>query len=102
MCPCFGVAQVLLAISAADGDTVIVEGETVVERGLHVLGDVRALQRDALGGLRYSSSNPDRCALVAAVTRLPTSSFLRMFVTCTLAVFVLMYKALPISALLFP
>lgn len=40
--------QALLAATAADIDTVIVDGRTVVQGGHHVLGDVAALLRDAI------------------------------------------------------
>jgi formiminoglutamate deiminase len=41
-------AQVLLAATAADVDTVVVAGHVVVEGGRHRLGDVGALLRDAI------------------------------------------------------
>ncbi len=41
-------AQVLLAASAADVDTVVVDGRTVVSAGQHVLGDVGAMLRNAI------------------------------------------------------
>lgn len=41
-------AQAIYAASAADVDTVVVGGRTVVERGRHVLGDVATLLRDAI------------------------------------------------------
>ena len=41
-------AQIVLAASAADVDTVVVEGRTVVEGGRHVLGDVGRLLQDAI------------------------------------------------------
>ncbi|HEX8970236.1 formimidoylglutamate deiminase [Oryzihumus sp.] len=41
-------AQVLLAATAADVDTVLVDGRVVVEAGLHRLGDVGALLRAAI------------------------------------------------------
>ena len=41
-------AQVLLAATAADVDTVLVDGRVVVESGLHRLGDVGALLRKAI------------------------------------------------------
>jgi len=40
--------QVLLAATAADVDTVLVDGRVVVESGLHRLGDVGALLRKAI------------------------------------------------------
>ncbi len=40
--------QVLLAATAADVDTVVVEGRTVVAGGAHVLGDVGRLLADAI------------------------------------------------------
>ncbi|WP_066945285.1 formimidoylglutamate deiminase [Microtetraspora fusca] len=48
-----GVApeQVLLAATAADVDTVVVDGRTVVTRGRHVLGDVAALLSAAIDPL---------------------------------------------------
>jgi formiminoglutamate deiminase len=44
-------AQVLLAASAADVDTVVVDGATVVAGGRHRLGDVGALLGDAIAPL---------------------------------------------------
>lgn len=41
-------AQVLLAATAADVDTVVVDGRTVVAGGTHVLGDVGRLLSDAI------------------------------------------------------
>jgi len=41
-------AQVVMAASAADVDTVVVDGRVVVSDGRHVLGDVGALLRDAI------------------------------------------------------
>jgi len=41
-------AQVVLAATAADVDTVVVDGEVVVDRGEHRLGDVGALLRAAI------------------------------------------------------
>jgi cytosine/adenosine deaminase-related metal-dependent hydrolase len=41
-------AQILLAATAADVDTVVVGGAAVVEGGRHRLGDVGALLRDAI------------------------------------------------------
>ena len=41
-------AQILLAATAADVDTVVVDGSTVVEGGRHRLGDVGHLLRDAI------------------------------------------------------
>jgi len=41
-------AQVVLAASAADVDTVVVDGRVVVAGGRHLLGDVGALLRDAI------------------------------------------------------
>jgi cytosine/adenosine deaminase-related metal-dependent hydrolase len=40
--------QVMLSASAADVDTVIVDGEVVVADGQHVLGDVGELLREAI------------------------------------------------------
>jgi formiminoglutamate deiminase len=45
-------AQVVLAATAADVDTVVVDGRTVVTGGRHVLGDVGALLRAAIEPLR--------------------------------------------------
>ncbi len=45
-------AQVVLAASAADVDTVVVDGRVVVAGGRHVLGDVGALLRTAIEPLR--------------------------------------------------
>jgi formiminoglutamate deiminase len=45
-------AQVLLAATAADVDTVLVDGRTVVAGGVHRLGDVGALLSAAIGALR--------------------------------------------------
>ncbi|MBA3907778.1 MAG: formimidoylglutamate deiminase [Pseudonocardiales bacterium] len=45
-------AQILFAATAADVDTVIVGGETVVRGGAHRLGDVGALLASAVGALR--------------------------------------------------
>jgi formiminoglutamate deiminase len=44
-------AQVVLAATAADVDTVVVDGRTVVEGGRHKLGDVGALLRAAIAPL---------------------------------------------------
>jgi formiminoglutamate deiminase len=44
-------AQVVLAASAADVDTVVVDGRVVVTGGRHVLGDVGALLRTAIAPL---------------------------------------------------
>jgi formiminoglutamate deiminase len=44
-------AQILLAATAADVDTVVVGGAAVVEGGRHRLGDVGALLRDAIAPL---------------------------------------------------
>jgi formiminoglutamate deiminase len=44
-------AQVVLAASAADVDTVVVDGRVVVTGGRHVLGDVGALLAAAIGPL---------------------------------------------------
>ncbi|MDQ3528058.1 MAG: formimidoylglutamate deiminase, partial [Actinomycetota bacterium] len=44
-------AQVLLAATAADVDTVVVDGRTVVSAGQHVLGDVGHLLRAAIAPL---------------------------------------------------
>lgn len=44
-------AQILLAASAGDVDTVVVSGRTVVSEGRHALGDVAELLRDALAPL---------------------------------------------------
>ncbi len=41
-------AQVLLAATAADVDTVIVDGRTIVSSGVHRLGDVGALLQEAI------------------------------------------------------
>jgi formiminoglutamate deiminase len=41
-------AQALLAASAADIDTVLVDGRVIVRDGQHVLGDVAALLREAI------------------------------------------------------
>ena len=41
-------AQVVLAASAADVDTVVVDGRVVVADAAHVLGDIGALLRDAI------------------------------------------------------
>ena len=45
-------AQVLFAATAADVDTVVVDGRVVVEGGRHVLGDVGALLQAAIEPLR--------------------------------------------------
>jgi formiminoglutamate deiminase len=45
-------AQVLYAATAADVDTVLVDGRPVVEGGVHRLGDVGALLVSAIGALR--------------------------------------------------
>lgn len=45
-------AQVLFAATAADVDTVVVGGETVVSGAAHRLGDVGALLASAIGALR--------------------------------------------------
>jgi len=45
-------AQVLYAATAADVDTVLVDGRPVVEGGAHRLGDVGALLTTAIGALR--------------------------------------------------
>ncbi len=45
-------AQILFAATAADVDTVLVEGEAVVRGGVHRLGDVGALLASAIGALR--------------------------------------------------
>jgi cytosine/adenosine deaminase-related metal-dependent hydrolase len=45
-------AQILFAATAADVDTVVVGGETVVDGGAHRLGDVGALLASAIGALR--------------------------------------------------
>ncbi len=44
-------AQIVLAATAADVDTVLVDGEVIVEGGRHRLGDVGALLRDAIAPL---------------------------------------------------
>jgi formiminoglutamate deiminase len=44
-------AQILLAATAADIDSVWVDGAPVVSGGAHRLGDVAGLLRDAIGGL---------------------------------------------------
>ncbi len=44
-------AQVVLAASAADVDTVVVDGDVVVSAGRHVLGDVGALLQAAIAPL---------------------------------------------------
>jgi formiminoglutamate deiminase len=43
--------QVMFAASAADVDTVVVDGRVVVSGGVHVLGDVGALLQKAIGEL---------------------------------------------------
>jgi cytosine/adenosine deaminase-related metal-dependent hydrolase len=48
-------AQALLAASAADVDTVLVDGRVVVRNGQHMLGDVAALLRDAITPLWAAS-----------------------------------------------
>lgn len=48
-------AQILLAATAADIDSVWVDGAPVVSGGAHRLGDVAGLLRDAIGGLREGS-----------------------------------------------
>jgi cytosine/adenosine deaminase-related metal-dependent hydrolase len=45
-------AQVVFAASAADVDTVVVDGRVVVSGGRHVLGDVGRLLRESIGALR--------------------------------------------------
>nr|MBA2694355.1 amidohydrolase family protein [Actinomycetota bacterium] len=45
-------AQILLSATAADVDTVVVDGRTVVEQGRHRLGDIGHLLRQALEPLR--------------------------------------------------
>jgi len=45
-------AQVLYAATAADVDTVLVDGRPTVEGGVHRLGDVGALLAAAIGALR--------------------------------------------------
>jgi len=45
-------AQVLYAATAADVDTVLVDGRPVVEGGAHRLGDIGALLASAIGALR--------------------------------------------------
>jgi len=45
-------AQVLYAATAADVDTVLVDGRPAVEGGVHRLGDVGALLASAIGALR--------------------------------------------------
>ena len=47
-------AQVLLAATAADVDTVIVDGRTIVSGGVHRLGDVGALLRAAIEPLWHN------------------------------------------------
>lgn len=47
--------QALLAATAADIDTVIIDGRTVVQGGSHLLGDVPALLRDAIAPLWQAS-----------------------------------------------
>jgi len=44
-------AQILFAATAADVDTVVVSGRTVVREGRHTLGDVAGMLRDALAPL---------------------------------------------------
>ena len=44
-------AQVLLAATAADVDTVVVDGRTIVAAGQHRIGDVGLLLRNAIGAL---------------------------------------------------
>jgi cytosine/adenosine deaminase-related metal-dependent hydrolase len=44
-------AQALLAASAADVDTVLVDGRAVVRDGQHALGDVATLLHDAISAL---------------------------------------------------
>jgi formiminoglutamate deiminase len=44
-------AQILLAATAADVDTVVVDGRVVVSGGTHVLGDVAALLQKSIGVL---------------------------------------------------
>ena len=64
-------AQVVLAASAADVDTVVVGGRVVVSGGRHVLGDVGALLQAAIdaavGGGHAASSSP------ASVSSRPTT-----------------------------
>ena len=51
-------AQVLLSATAADVDTVLVDGQVVVESGRHRLGDVGTLLADAIEPL-WADSAPD-------------------------------------------
>jgi cytosine/adenosine deaminase-related metal-dependent hydrolase len=44
-------AQVLLSATAADVDTVVVDGRTVVSEGRHTLGDVGHLLAQAVSSL---------------------------------------------------
>lgn len=44
-------AQVVMSATAADIDTVVVDGQTVVEQGRHILGDVGRLLRTAIESL---------------------------------------------------
>ena len=44
--------QIVLAATAADVDTVVIDGEVVVSGGRHRLGDVGALLHNAIGVLR--------------------------------------------------
>ena len=48
-------AQIMLSATAADVDTVIVEGRTVVAGGQHLLGDVGTLLQRAIGPLWETS-----------------------------------------------
>jgi formiminoglutamate deiminase len=59
-------AQILLAATAADIDSVWVDGAPVVSGGAHRLGDVAGLLRDAIGGLWGGTPGPGRCAGPAA------------------------------------
>ena len=43
--------QIVLSATASDVDTVVVDGELVVEGGRHRLGDVGRLLREAIGPL---------------------------------------------------
>lgn len=49
-------AQILLVATAADVDTVIVDGTPVVSGGRHRLGDIAALLREAIDALTHSAT----------------------------------------------
>ena len=55
-------AQILLAATAADVDTVVVDGRLVVSGGSHRLGDVGRLLGAAIEPLWASMSEPRRSA----------------------------------------